>query len=58
MGKVLGEVGSPRRGENTHVLVSRVLEGAAVGGAETELLTDILLLGEMTIRECNGYHAC
>jgi multimeric flavodoxin WrbA len=51
--KALGVVGSPRKGGNTHVLVSAVLEGAA---AETH--TDVLLLGDMGLRECNGCHAC
>ena len=54
MAKALGVVGSPRSGGNTHVLVSTILEGARSQGAET----DILLLGEMTVRECDGCHAC
>ena len=68
MAKALGIVGSPRRDGNTHVLVSAILEGAAAGGAsaggvetdssETETITDILLLGDLTIREGNGCHAC
>jgi multimeric flavodoxin WrbA len=58
MGKALGFVGSPRGGGNTHVLVSAVLEGAAAGGAAADVHTDIILLGDMTIRECNGCHAC
>jgi len=54
MGKVLGIVGSPRRNGNTHVLVEQVLAGAAARGASGETL----LLGDMTIRECDGCHAC
>jgi multimeric flavodoxin WrbA len=34
--KVLGLVGSPRRGGNTDLLVDSVLEGAAEGGFATE----------------------
>ena len=51
---MLGIVGSPRKNGNTHVLVSRILEGAQAAGAETELV----LLGELTIQECDGCHAC
>jgi multimeric flavodoxin WrbA len=52
--KVLGVVGSPRRGGNTHTLVSRVLQGARDEGAAC----DLVLLGDLTIRECVGCHAC
>jgi multimeric flavodoxin WrbA len=51
---ILGVVGSPRRSGNTHVLVSRALEGAEAAGARTEKI----MLGEMSIRECDGCHAC
>lgn len=51
---VLGVVGSPRRGGNTHLLVSKTLEGAREKGASTELV----LLGDLDIRECDGCHAC
>jgi len=51
---VLGIVGSPRRGGNTDLLVSRVLEGAASAGAVTETL----FLADLQIRECDGCHAC
>jgi multimeric flavodoxin WrbA len=54
MTKVLGIVGSPRKKGNTHILVSKMLEGAEAEGAET----DILLLGKLKIRECDGCHAC
>lgn len=54
MTKILGIVGSPRKGGNTHVLVSRILEGAREGGAVTETI----FLGELRIRECDGCHAC
>lgn len=52
--RVLGIVGSPRRNGNTHVLVSRILEGAQSAGAET----DTLFLGDLDIRECDGCHLC
>jgi multimeric flavodoxin WrbA len=54
MTKVLGIVGSPRKRGNTHILVSKILEGAEAEGAET----DILLLGKLKIRECTGCQAC
>jgi len=54
MRRVLGVMGSPRKNGNTHTLVAKVLEGARDAGAET----DILLLGDMTIRECDGCLAC
>jgi multimeric flavodoxin WrbA len=54
MKKVLGIVGSPRKKGNTHLLVARILEGARDGGGKTE----ILFLGDMELRECDGCHAC
>jgi len=54
MKKILGIAGSPRRNGNTHTLVSRVLEGAGAEGAVTELV----FLADLTIRECDGCHAC
>ncbi len=53
MKKVLGIIGSPRKNGNTHVLVSRILEGAHDKGADIE----IVALGDMKISECNGCHA-
>jgi len=47
-------VGSPRRNGNTHILVSRILEGAKEEGAEVEML----LLADLTIAECDGCHVC
>ncbi len=52
--RVLGVVGSPRRGGNTRILVSRILEGAQDQGASV----DELFLNDLTIRECDGCHAC
>ncbi|UCC96362.1 MAG: flavodoxin family protein [Phycisphaerales bacterium] len=52
--QVLAVVGSPRRNGNTHILVSKIAEGARAAGAAV----DELFLGELTIRECDGCHAC
>jgi multimeric flavodoxin WrbA len=54
MKKVLGVIGSPRRKGNTHILVSRILEGATSEGAVVEHL----LLRDLKILECDGCHAC
>jgi len=51
---IMGVVGSARRKGNTDLLVSRVLEGAAVAGADTEKV----LLGGLEIRACEGCHRC
>jgi len=54
MKKILGVVGSPRKHGNTHILVSRVLEGAKQEGATV----DTLFLIDLHIQECDGCHAC
>ena len=54
MKKILTVVGSPRRNGNTHILVSKVAEGARAKDAEV----DELFLGDFTIRECDGCHVC
>jgi len=54
MNGILGVAGSPRKNGNTHVLVSRILEGAKEAGAEVELL----LLADLNIRECDGCLLC
>jgi multimeric flavodoxin WrbA len=54
MKNVLGIIGSPRKNGNTHVMVSRILEGARDKGAHIEAVS----LADMTIRECDGCHAC
>ena len=54
MAKLLGIVGSPRRHGNTHVLVDAVLGSARDVGAQTE----IVLLSDLMISECDGCHAC
>ena len=53
MKRILGVVVSPRKNGNTHILVSKILEGAEEEG----VAGDLLLLGEMTIRQCDGCHA-
>jgi multimeric flavodoxin WrbA len=54
MKRILGVVGSPRRNGNTHILVSRILQGAREEGAKA----DILFLNDLNIQECDGCHAC
>ena len=52
--KVLAVVGSPRKGGNTDILLSKIAEGAKAGGAEVETIR----LGDVEVRECDGCHAC
>jgi multimeric flavodoxin WrbA len=52
--RILGVVGSPRKKGNTHILVTRILDGAKEKGAATE----ILFLSDLHIRECDGCHVC
>jgi len=54
MKTILGIVGSPRKDGNTHILLSKILEGAKAAGAATELI----LLSDSKIGECDGCHAC
>jgi multimeric flavodoxin WrbA len=54
MSQVFGIMGSPRKKGNSHVLLEKILEGARTGGAGTELV----LLGDIEIGECDGCHAC
>jgi len=54
MRKVLGIIGSPRRNGNTHILMSRILEGARQAGAAAEEL----FLDNLRIEECDGCHSC
>ena len=54
MTRILGVVGSPRSRGNTHLLVSRILEGAEQEGATVDLLS----LRDFEILECDGCHAC
>ena len=52
--KILGVVGSPRLDGNTHILVSKILEGAESEAA----VTDIVFLKDLKIKECDGCHVC
>jgi multimeric flavodoxin WrbA len=52
--KVLGIVGSPRKGGNTDALVEEVLEGARSKGAETEKI----YLDGLKIRPCDACELC
>ena len=54
MTKILGVMGSPRKNGNTHILVTRMLDGAREQGAEA----DIIFLGDHDIKECNGCLVC
>ena len=54
MKKILGIMGSPRKKGNTHIIVSKILEGAEKEGAAT----DIIFLGDKQIKECDGCHVC
>jgi len=52
--KIIGIVGSPRRGGNSELLVKEILKTAADEGAETELIT----LAGKEIRPCDGCRQC
>lgn len=54
MKKILGIAGSPRKGGNTHILVSEILRGAREVGARTELLS----LSNLKIKECDACYTC
>ena len=46
MKRILAVIGSPRRNGNTHILVSKIVEGAKAKGA----VVDELFLGDLNIR--------
>lgn len=52
--KVVGIVGSPRRGGNTELLVNEALKAAGEEGIETELIT----LVDKIIKPCDGCRVC
>lgn len=54
MKNILGIIGSPRKNGNTHVLVSRILDGARENGANTETI----FLRDLNLSECDGCYAC
>lgn len=52
--KVLGVVGSPRRGGNTETIIDKILEGAKEEGAEVEKI----ILTDLEIKPCKGCDSC
>ncbi len=52
--RVLGVVGSPRRGGNTDILVDHILKGARDAGARVEKV----MLSELQIAPCRACYAC
>ena len=52
--KVLGIVGSTRKGGNTEILVREVLDAATKEGAKTEMI----FLSEFRLSPCNACHVC
>ena len=52
--RVLGIVGSPRRGGNTDILVDAVLEGAKAAGATV----DKVILSDLDIAPCEACDSC
>lgn len=54
MGKIVGIHGSPRRGHNSSILLSRVLAGAEIAGAEVVEFS----VQEMGLHPCRACDAC
>ena len=52
--KILGIVGSPRKGGNTEILVEEALTATREAGAQTE----IILLADKNIAGCDGCGSC
>ena len=52
--KILGIVGSPRKGGNTEILVEEALAATREAGAQTE----IILLADKKIAGCDGCESC
>ena len=52
--KVLGIVGSPRRGANTETIIDQVLMGSEESGA----LTEKIVLSEMNVNPCRACNEC
>jgi putative NADPH-quinone reductase len=52
--KVLGVVGSPRRGGNTDIMVDHALDGAREAGAAVEKV----MLNDLNIAPCRACYAC
>jgi multimeric flavodoxin WrbA len=54
MKRILGIMGSTRKGGNTHILVEKILNGAEQEGA----IVEIVLLKDLNISDCDGCHSC
>ena len=52
--KILGIVGSPRKGGNTEILVEEALTATREAGAQTE----VILLADKNIAGCDGCNSC
>lgn len=52
--KVVGFVGSPRKGGNTEIMVNQILSGASENGAQTKIFN----LHEMNIAPCKACQHC
>ena len=52
--KVVGFVGSPRKGGNTEIMVEKILKGASESGAETEIFN----LNKLNIKPCQACMHC
>ncbi|MFX1274118.1 MAG: flavodoxin family protein [Promethearchaeota archaeon] len=54
MKKILGIMGSPRKDGNTHILMSKIMEGVKIAGGSGE----IIFLIDKLIKDCDGCHSC
>jgi len=52
--RILGIIGSPRRGGNTEILIDEILKGAGEAGASTGKIA----LGELNIAPCRACETC
>ncbi len=54
MKRILAVMGSPRKNGNTQTIVSSFLDGVRSSGAQT----DLAVLADLHIKECDGCHTC
>ncbi|MBN1801172.1 MAG: flavodoxin family protein [Candidatus Lokiarchaeota archaeon] len=54
MKRILAIMGSPRKNGNTHILLLKLLEAGKKVGSQGEML----FLGDLNIKECDGCHSC
>ena len=54
MKKIIAIMGSPRKNGNTHLLLSKILEGVQEAGGSGE----IICLVDHNINDCDGCHSC